>query len=149
MTEVTIIEAAVAAAVERGKREIIEDVRAGRVPREVATFSELHDHVDANEYGGLCDPDTPEFMWTDDLAFPRAVQDQLNEWIADGGVEEAVAAPRIVVIHLNAEVVGDDPRTEYEIVSAVEAALNTLDPEGTLAERGEGITIHVVLAEEI
>lgn len=30
--------------------EIRADVAAGTVPATVATFSELHDHVDANEY---------------------------------------------------------------------------------------------------
>jgi hypothetical protein len=41
-------------AIERSKVEIIEDVFAGVVPWDVSSFSELHDYVDANEYGGLC-----------------------------------------------------------------------------------------------
>lgn len=33
--------------------EIFEDVRAGKVPCQVSSFSELHDYVDANDYGGF------------------------------------------------------------------------------------------------
>lgn len=40
---------------QRMKAEIIADMKAGRVPNTVAFFSELHDYVDANEYGGFCD----------------------------------------------------------------------------------------------
>jgi hypothetical protein len=65
-----------AIAVERGKREILADVRAGRVPADVEDFSALHDHVDANEYGGLCD-DFGECS-TD---FANRVQDALDAWI--------------------------------------------------------------------
>ena len=32
--------------------EILQDMREGRIPTSVRTFSELHDYVDANEYGG-------------------------------------------------------------------------------------------------
>ena len=35
--------------------EIREDVASGRVPTWVGTFANLHDFVDANEYGGLCE----------------------------------------------------------------------------------------------
>ena len=44
------------------KEEILQDIRHGRVPVTVATFSELHDYVDANCYGGLCDDDTADAM---------------------------------------------------------------------------------------
>jgi hypothetical protein len=30
--------------------EIHDDMRAGTIPRDVGTFSGLHDHVDANQY---------------------------------------------------------------------------------------------------
>ena len=45
-------------AIERSKAEILEDIAAGRVPSTVSSFSELHDYVDANEYGGLCESGT-------------------------------------------------------------------------------------------
>ena len=34
--------------------EIVSDIKDGRVPCDVPTFAALHDYVDANEYGGLC-----------------------------------------------------------------------------------------------
>ena len=37
------------------KAEINADIAAGQVPATVKSFSELHDYVDANEYGGFCD----------------------------------------------------------------------------------------------
>lgn len=39
--------------IEQIKREIEEDIAAGVIPANVTTFSELHDYVDANEYGDL------------------------------------------------------------------------------------------------
>lgn len=41
--------------VQRMKREIVIDVRLKKIPKTVTSFSELHDYVDANEYGGFCD----------------------------------------------------------------------------------------------
>lgn len=37
------------------KAEILRDMACGIVPLTVASFSELHDYVDANCYGGFCD----------------------------------------------------------------------------------------------
>ena len=45
-------------AIERSKAEILEDIAQGIVPGTVSSFSELHDYVDANEYGGLCEEGT-------------------------------------------------------------------------------------------
>mgnify|MGYP003680105196 CR=1 FL=1 len=39
----------------RMKMEIIEDIDKGKVPADVMHFGDLHDHVDANEYGGFCE----------------------------------------------------------------------------------------------
>lgn len=52
-------EADVAEAIERTKREIEEDIEDGRVPLDVADFSDLHRYTDANTYGGLVDDDNP------------------------------------------------------------------------------------------
>ena len=49
------IEKDVCDAVDRGKREILSDIIHSRVPSDVSSFGQLHDYVDANEYGGLCD----------------------------------------------------------------------------------------------
>ena len=44
-------------AVERSKSEILGDVAEGTVPATCASYSELHDHADANGYGGAFEHD--------------------------------------------------------------------------------------------
>lgn len=78
-----IMAAQVALAVEQGKLEIREDVMLGHVPREVASFSDLHSYVDANEYAGLCQERAD---WT--TAQVNEVQGALDEWIHAGGLRE-------------------------------------------------------------
>ena len=69
-------------AIHRAKNEIQDDVDSGLVPWTVKTFSELHDHVDANEYGGLTEDDaafTPDEI--------NQIQGAVNLWLEGGGVE--------------------------------------------------------------
>jgi len=49
--------------IERMKAEIQADIVAGIVPATVSSFSELHDYVDANCYGGFCDDDYLSSLW--------------------------------------------------------------------------------------
>lgn len=73
-----------------GKGEIREDVDLGHVPRDVASFGDLHDHRDANEYGGLCNE---EYLaaWglssATEAAAGNDVQNLLDEWIKEGGLQ--------------------------------------------------------------
>jgi hypothetical protein len=75
-------------AVERGTREILEDIADGTVPASVRSFSRLHDYTDANHYGGAFEADLP----ADDadprrdafFAYWNAVQDRLHQWLQDG-----------------------------------------------------------------
>ncbi|MCP3017424.1 hypothetical protein [Cupriavidus basilensis] len=46
-------------AIELGKRQILLEMNSGHIPPTVTTFAELHDYVDANEFGGLCDDGGP------------------------------------------------------------------------------------------
>lgn len=76
----------VEAAVARGKAEILADIAADRVPADISTFSALHDYVDANEYGGIC-----EEAWVDWYGDPEdeaddsaIVQSRLHRWLWDG-----------------------------------------------------------------
>ena len=39
----------------RMKSEILHDIADGKVPADVMSFSDLHDYVDANVYGGFCE----------------------------------------------------------------------------------------------
>lgn len=65
-------------AVERAKVEILADIRAGIVPTTVTSFSDLHDYVDANEYGGMTDIPV-------NLNLANPIQDALDAWIKEQG----------------------------------------------------------------
>lgn len=66
-------------AVARSKREILLDIARGTVPADVPDFSTLHNYVDANVYGGLCDglPYDGEEL----CAFGNAVQGEVDKWL--------------------------------------------------------------------
>lgn len=72
----------VAEIVQRTKAEIIADVVEGHVPSDVKNFSELHDYVDANTYGGLCDEDNEvPFEPLDEI---NEIQNAVSDWIESG-----------------------------------------------------------------
>lgn len=73
--------------------EIIADVRKGIVPKTVTTFGELHDFVDANEYGGLCDGEMMDALRAsldgneeEVMVFANKLQDAVDGWLRGGGV---------------------------------------------------------------
>jgi hypothetical protein len=81
----------------RMRRGIIEDVMEGLVPLDVANFSELHDYVDANCYGGFCDDGdcddlikqfggrgVNEGMPDSFIEFMSDCQNDVGEWIKAG-----------------------------------------------------------------
>jgi hypothetical protein len=88
----------------RMKTEILDDVQKGIVPVTVASFSELHDYVDANVYGGtesLLDeldsvaPDTDEGHSSAMNCFCKlanAAMDIVDVWIKSGAIRKAFAA---------------------------------------------------------
>lgn len=63
----------------RMKREIATDVIEGRVPDDVPHFAALHDYVDANEYGGMCEEGMPERF------------EDANDWISHAEAAQAIA----------------------------------------------------------
>ena len=69
--------------IERMKREILGDVRKGVVPVSCVSFSELHDYVDANCYGGFCD----DGFDTTKVDAINAAQDAIDLWIKAGGLK--------------------------------------------------------------
>lgn len=93
-------------AVRRAKAEIVEDLISSRVPAwKIASFGDLHDYVDANEYGGLCDDEVidrgnelfPER--TDDTIKSQGlmdaceeIQNTLDAWIKSGEMLKAYEA---------------------------------------------------------
>lgn len=71
--------------VERAKEEVLLDVSKGIVPAEVASFSELHDYVDANYYGGAFEGDV-DLNNDEAVYFWNRIQDEVDAWIKQGGV---------------------------------------------------------------
>ena len=80
------------------KKDILADMRNGHVPLFVQTFSDLHEHVDANCYGNLCDDafmdavieqfggrDEHEGMPDAVLAIINMAQDVITGWITRDG----------------------------------------------------------------
>lgn len=86
--EVRIIADATAAShavlVLRVKLGILTDIVEGRVPATVGSFDELHDYVDANEYGGLCDPDDPNSELPHLGPEVAAMQEEVDAWLRAG-----------------------------------------------------------------
>ena len=75
--------------VERAKREVLDDIASGTVPPTVKTYSELHDFVDANYYGGAFESDIPDDGPSQDLhlAFWNRVQAEVDAWLRAGRPE--------------------------------------------------------------
>lgn len=85
---------------ERMKAEILGDVRNGIIPKTVAGYSDLHDYVDANCYGGtetLLDeldqgvPETDEArqaVWDALYNVMKPAMDIVDAWIKDGGIRD-------------------------------------------------------------
>lgn len=85
--------------IDQMKREIAEDVLTNLVPKTCSTFSELHDYVDANKYGGFCEDEYFEKMIqhfggknADEkipdgmIDYINKAQDAINQWIHIGAL---------------------------------------------------------------
>jgi hypothetical protein len=79
------------------KEDVRELIKVGQIPRDVATFSELHDHCDANCLGGLCLDATFDALWAHHATDPsqegmpqgmldviNQAQSAVNDWLASG-----------------------------------------------------------------
>jgi hypothetical protein len=77
------------AAVALAQDEVREYVAAGVIPASVASFSDLHDYLDANTLGGLCDDGMPEACGSHDawVTFGNDLQDNVHEWLVAGRPE--------------------------------------------------------------
>lgn len=78
--------------VARIKEEILYDIARGVVPSTCSSFSELHDYVDANCYGGFCDDEfSDKFGLPSDIGFSEEVYEFVNnaqmsidQWLKEG-----------------------------------------------------------------
>jgi len=89
--------------IQRMKNEIIEHAKAGIIRPDIQSFSELHDLVDANEYGGFCEDELhqalsdhfrmdsdgegmPEYM----VDYTNKAQNLIDEWLSEDGLKKAL-----------------------------------------------------------
>jgi hypothetical protein len=72
--------------VELVQHEIKVDIIRGKVPETVKSFSELHDYVDANTYGGLCMDGAIQRLGGLDNAVGLAnkMQEKVDAWLKAG-----------------------------------------------------------------
>lgn len=84
--------------VKQMKREIAFDMTEGRMPCDVTSFSQMHDHRDANCYGSLCNDLvvaalTNQFGGCDEhdgmpeamIDFINQCQDEIDAWLKNHG----------------------------------------------------------------
>ena len=91
---------------EQMKREIIADVKAGKFTADqIANFSDLHDHVDANLYAfenenGVNDElypaepeteDASDSWWETMISLTNEAQYFVEKWIQDGGLRASTS----------------------------------------------------------
>ena len=60
--------------IEIAKLEIVEDIETGIIKRKPTSFSDLHDYVDANFYGGM-------EIFSSDLITMNRIQSKLDTFI--------------------------------------------------------------------
>lgn len=92
------------------KLGIINDINAGIIPPTVKSFSELHNYVDANEYGGFCidtfaeqlielfgGRDEDEGLPDDYVAFMNEAQSIVDNWIKKANETIEKPGPKLVI----------------------------------------------------
>lgn len=83
--------------VDRMVDEIAAEIANGRIPKNVESFSQLHDYVDANEFGGFCEDEVNDQLvdffggldsndgWPDGMvAFVNEAQNAVDQIIKSG-----------------------------------------------------------------
>lgn len=94
------------------KLGIINDINAGIIPPTVKSFSELHNYVDANEYGGFCidtfadelielfgGRDEDEGLMYDYVAFMNEAQNIIDAWIKNASARIEPQAPTLILVN--------------------------------------------------
>ena len=86
----------IAESVARMKQEILAHIADGTVLSTITTFSELHDHVDANEYGGFCIDEVNAAIEAEysnehssSVDYFNTCQNEVDQWLYRGRVEVA------------------------------------------------------------
>lgn len=64
------------------RAEVLACIRSGQIPQTVLAFADLHDYVDANEFGGFCDSRCTLDVGADrDCRFVNDAQDAVHYWL--------------------------------------------------------------------
>ena len=71
--------------VDQIKQEIRQDILDGIIPESVNSFDDLHDYVDANEYGSFTDDDSPNSKLS--VKHMNYVQEAVHQWLQKGRTE--------------------------------------------------------------
>ena len=92
------------------KLGIINDINVGIIPPTVKSFSDLHNYVDANEYGGFCidtfaeqlielfgGRDENEGMPDDYMVFMAEAQSIVDNWIKKANETIEKPGPKLVI----------------------------------------------------
>jgi hypothetical protein len=84
--------------VERAMRAILADVRAGRVPADLASWSDLDDYINDCSAGIFDFYDEINDSRGDDqddaIAGTNVAADMVDAWIRSGGIAATIAAPQ-------------------------------------------------------
>jgi small nuclear ribonucleoprotein (snRNP)-like protein len=128
------------------KREIASDVKKGVIPNTVASFGELHDFVDANEYGSL----TTDRCWMSHEQ-ANAVQTTVDLWIKDGALADVQKGQmREFLVHLNIQIECEEEDIDVETVEReIQGALEVGLGDMSYTPHLQGAEIVIALAEEI
>lgn len=68
----------------KATEELKELVKSGTVPNTIKSFSEIHDHIDANTLGGFCEEG---YEPSENLEIENEVQCRVDAWIKNGRLE--------------------------------------------------------------
>ena len=67
------------------KLEVLQDIQAGILPEDISSFDDLHDYVDANEYGGFTDKNSPNSrLPIEDM---NRVQEAIHQWFQAANID--------------------------------------------------------------
>jgi hypothetical protein len=124
------------AAYRQAQGEILADIARGLVPANVNRFSQLHDHVDANWYGGLFDIDLDGDAQAD---FGNELQNRLDAWLR--AERPDVAGKYVVQIpgYVEAEYV--DGRISEIVFTCVASSAGYFGPSARLSEGDPNLDI--------
>lgn len=63
---------------DKAKAEILADIENGTLPKNVSSYFEMNDFVDANCYGGFCEEN---YISSENFDFERKVQEAVENWL--------------------------------------------------------------------